>query len=47
MGEKDVVGMGRIYDGIGRLGAWVSKRGGSELGRQAESVAAWVSEVGQ
>ena len=56
MGEEDGVGVGWIYDGVGRLGtwglglrfaSWVSRRDGSELGRQARSMVAWVKGVGR
>ena len=58
MGEKDGVGMGWIYDGVGRLGAWgLGRRAGlvegvgqswaGKLGLWRHVLVAWVSEVGR
>ena len=49
MGEEDGVGVGYL----GTLGlrpgsaSWVDGRGGSKLGRRAESMAIWVGSMGQ
>ena len=49
MGEEDGVGVGCLGTlGLGPGSAsWVDGRGGSKLGRRAESMAAWVGGMGQ